>query len=106
MKSFLACLLAALLWFPAFSRAAEEPLPPEQAYPVSARSMGPAAVEVHIPIVKAYYLYKDKFRFRAEPESVRIGTPNLPPGQRKQDPYFGDVDVYRALGAAGRSHRS
>src|SRR5574338_478175 len=95
MKSFPACLLAVLLCFSAFSRAAEEPLPPEQAYPVSARSVGPAAVAVHIPIVKAYYLYKDKFRFRAEPGSVQIGTPSLPPGQRKQAPYSGDVDVYR-----------
>lgn len=92
-----AFLLAALLWLglTASLRAADEPLPPEQAYPVSARAVDPATVEVRIPITEAYYLYKDKFRFRTEPESVQVGEPKLPPGKRKQDPFFGEVEVYR-----------
>jgi thioredoxin:protein disulfide reductase len=96
MKSLPACLFALLFWLVTTPcRAAEEPLPPEQAYPVSARSVAPATVEVHIPITEAYYLYKDKFRFRAEPDSVQFGPPDLPPAKRKQDPYFGEVEVYR-----------
>jgi thioredoxin:protein disulfide reductase len=96
MKSLPTCLLSLVLWFVATScRAAEEPLPPEQAYPLSARSVDPATVEVHIPITEAYYLYKDKFRFRAEPDNIQFGPPNLPAGKRKQDPYFGEVEVYR-----------
>lgn len=94
LAAFLLALFLSLI-FGAPIHAAEEPLPPEQAYPVSARAVDPATVEVRIPITEAYYLYKDKFRFRAEPESVRLGAPALPPGKRKQDPFFGEVEVYR-----------
>lgn len=96
-SSLPAFLLAALLWLGLAGplAAAEEPLPPEQAYPLSARAVAPDAVEVSIPITEAYYLYKDKFRFRTEPDSVQVGEPKLPPGKRKQDPFFGEVEVYR-----------
>ncbi len=93
MNRFLILLLAFFLPFAA--QAVEEPLPPEQAYPLFVRALDPATVEVRIPITKGYYLYKDKLRFRTEPETVEAGPPDLPPGQPKQDPFFGQVDIYR-----------
>jgi thiol:disulfide interchange protein DsbD len=41
-----------------------------------------------------YYLYRDKFRFAAEPATVQLGTAILPPGKEKHDETFGKVEVY------------
>ncbi len=72
-----------------------DPLPPEKAYPMTARALDQATVEVRFGIKDGYYLYKDKLRFRAEPETVKPGTPTLPPGKMKDDENFGKVETYR-----------
>ncbi|MDY0013384.1 MAG: protein-disulfide reductase DsbD [Rhodocyclaceae bacterium] len=94
LRPLLPLLLTALtLIGPA--RAAEEPLPPEQAFKATATALGPDLLEIRYRIAKAYYLYKDKFQFRAEPETVQLGAPTLPPGKKKQDEFFGEVETYR-----------
>ncbi|MCZ4306215.1 protein-disulfide reductase DsbD [Zoogloeaceae bacterium G21618-S1] len=74
---------------------AQELLPPEQAYRASVSTLAPDQLEVRFEIVDGYYLYKDKFQFRTEPESVVVGTPALPPGKKKNDEFFGEVETYR-----------
>jgi thiol:disulfide interchange protein DsbD len=49
---------------------------------------------VRFEITKGYYLYRDKFRFAVEPVNVQLGTPVLPKGKEKNDPNFGQVEVY------------
>ena len=73
---------------------AEEPLPPQQAYPMSARAIGPDRIEVMFEIAPRYYLYKEKFKFFIQPEGSTVGTPDLPKGEMKQDPQFGWVETY------------
>ncbi len=90
----LALLLATAVLHTAFA-ADPELLPPEQAYRASVRTLAPDRVEVHFDIEDGYYLYKNKFHFRTEPESVVVGTPELPPGKVKQDEFFGEVETYR-----------
>ncbi len=74
---------------------AQELLPPEQAYRASVGTLAPDQLEIRFEIVDGYYLYKDKFQFRTEPETVEVGTPALPPGKKKNDEFFGEVETYR-----------
>jgi thiol:disulfide interchange protein DsbD len=69
-------------------------LPPEQAFRPSAIALDGQTVEVRFDIADGYYLYRDKFRFAVEPDTLRLGTPALPPGKEKMDDTFGQVEVY------------
>lgn len=68
-------------------------LPPEQAFRLSARALDPSTLEARFDIADGYYLYRDKMRFTIEP--VAAGPTELPPGKRKHDDFFGDVETYR-----------
>ena len=68
-------------------------LPPEQAFRFSARVLDPATIEARFDVADGYYLYRDKLHFTAEP--VQLLSVDLPPGQRKHDEFFGDVETYR-----------
>ncbi|MEI7612492.1 MAG: protein-disulfide reductase DsbD [Betaproteobacteria bacterium] len=73
---------------------AEELLHPAQAFKPVIRALDGQTIEVRFEIAKGYYLYRDKFRFTAEPASVSLGTPVLPKGKEKTDENFGQVEVY------------
>lgn len=73
---------------------AEDLLPPSIAFKPTARALDGQTIEVRFEIAKGYYLYRDKFRFSAEPASIQIGTPVLPKGKEKDDDTFGKVQVY------------
>ena len=85
--------LLAALWFG--SAAAEDQfLPPEQAFRFSARMADASNVEIRFKIADQYYLYRERFAFKAE--GARLGTPVIPPGKIKFDETFEkDVEVYR-----------
>jgi thiol:disulfide interchange protein DsbD len=70
-------------------------LEPEKAFRFSARAVE-GAIEVEFAIADGYYLYRDKFRFGAEGNpAVQLGAPELPPGARHKDEFFGEVETYR-----------
>ena len=73
---------------------AEELLPPSLAFKPSVSALDGQTIEVRFEIAKGYYLYKDKFRFAATPDSVQLGTPITPSGKEKMDDTFGKVEVY------------
>ncbi|MFT3848837.1 MAG: protein-disulfide reductase DsbD [Propionivibrio sp.] len=73
---------------------AADPLSPLVAFKPTARAVDGQTIEVHFEIAKGYYLYRDKFRFAAEPTSVQLGAPVLPKGKEKEDDTFGRVEVY------------
>jgi len=68
-------------------------LPPEQAFHFSARALDPSTIEARFDVADGYYLYRDKLRFTTDPVPSRGAE--LPPGKRKHDEFFGDVDTYR-----------
>jgi len=68
---------------------------PEQAFQVAAQAAGADAVRVRWTIAEGYYLYQGKFRFTAQTPGIALGTLALPPAETKQDPYFGEMQVYR-----------
>jgi thiol:disulfide interchange protein DsbD len=86
--------LFALLLLLAAGAHAEEFLDPAVAFKPTARALDGQTIEVRFEIAKGYYLYRDKFRFSAEPASVQFGTPVLPKGKEKQDDSFGKVEVF------------
>jgi thiol:disulfide interchange protein DsbD len=75
--------------------AADDLLAPEQAFRFSARLIEPGLVEVRYRIANGYYMYRDKFRFSAIPQSAGLGEAQFPPGKIKDDEFFGRVETYR-----------
>ena len=89
-------MLAVLLLLACAARAGEpELLEPEKAFRFSARMIAADRVEVRYDIAPGYYMYRDKFRFGAEPASISLDASQLPPGKIKKDEFFGEVQIYR-----------
>ena len=87
-------LMLSFLLFSAGLIADEEFLKPDQAYGISAEAVGDK-IRVRWDIADGYYLYRNKFRFKADNKDVSLGSPDLPPGKVKKDPFFGDIEIYR-----------
>ncbi|MCC4118024.1 protein-disulfide reductase DsbD [Aromatoleum toluclasticum] len=80
---------------PAGAAPSGSPMRPEEAFVLSAQALDAQTVEVTVKIAGDYYLYADKFRFHADPDTVTFGTPERPPGKVKKDDFFGEVETYR-----------
>ena len=93
----LACLLALPVTAQApFGKGGDDLLEPEKAFVFSARAADAATVEVRFAIAKGYYMYRERFKVEADPPgSARLGEPVFPPGERKRDEFFGEVETYR-----------
>lgn len=75
------------------SRAAEDYLPPEQAFQLSGRMVDAGTLELSYRIADGYYMYRDRFHFSAE--GATLGEPQFPPGKRKYDDNFQkEVETY------------
>jgi thiol:disulfide interchange protein DsbD len=71
-------------------------LEPEKAFSMSARALDARTVEVSFAIAEGYYMYRERFRFAADPASkAKLGAPQFPPGTKKKDEFFGEVETYR-----------
>jgi thiol:disulfide interchange protein DsbD len=70
-------------------------LPPERSFPLRVRMEGAATAMLSWDIAEGYYLYRHRFRFASPTPSVRFGEPVFPPGHKKQDEFFGEVEIYR-----------
>ena len=71
-------------------------LEPEKAFRMSTRALDANTVEVRFDIAEGYYMYRERFRFALAPGSTaRLGAPQFPPGARKKDEFFGEVEIYR-----------
>ncbi len=90
---FLPFLCALLALAGSFAHAAGEPLPPDQAFRVSASALDDKTVEVRFQIADEYYLYRHRFKFEAD--GVTLGEAVLPPGKPKKDDAFGQVEIFR-----------
>ena len=72
----------------------DEPLPPEEAFPLIAfAEAGSVVVSFQVP--DGYYLYRHRFGFESLTGGVALGTPELPEGRRHVDEFFGTVEIYR-----------
>jgi thiol:disulfide interchange protein DsbD len=75
--------------------AGDELLEPDKAFRFSAQALDAGTAEVRYRIADGYYLYRERFRFAAEPASVTLGTPRFPEGEIHEDKFFGKQVTYR-----------
>jgi thiol:disulfide interchange protein DsbD len=83
-----------VLLFPPQS-AFSQPLKPEQAFSFQARLLKSDLIEIRLQIAPGHYIYRDKFKFALEPTQIKLGTPQFPAGQFKEDAYFGRQEIFR-----------
>ena len=97
MKRWLVSLLLAFVQCTAFAAfTTDEPLPAEQAFVLtSVRVAEPGLVEARWQIADGYYMYRDRFKFTAEPATIKLGAMQTPTGEIHDDPNFGKVETYR-----------
>ncbi len=70
-------------------------LEPDRAFSLSTDVTETGQVTARWQIADGYYLYKDKFQFAViEPQGATAGPPQLPPGKKKNDEFFGEMEVY------------
>ncbi len=88
-------LISMLLWVALPSVAQDdELLEPEKAFAFSAAVVDAQTIEATWKIADGYYLYGSKFGFEVLGKGVETGKFELPPGKRKQDEFFGEVEIY------------
>jgi thiol:disulfide interchange protein DsbD len=87
--------LTALLPHIGTSAAELKLLPPDEAFRFAARALDTRTIEANFRIAPGYYMYRDKMRFAVEPDATLLGDAALPPGQVKDDEFFGRVETYR-----------
>src|SRR6267142_2705908 len=80
---------------PARAANADDLLEPDKAFRFSARALDARTVEIRYGIADGYYLYRERFRFAAEPASVTLGPPQFPKGEIHEDKFFGKQVTYR-----------
>lgn len=73
-------------------------LPVDQAFQLSSwvtkdETSGEQQITLNWQIASDYYLYRHRFAVKKLPSNDTINI-NIPPGKAKNDPYFGDVEVY------------
>ena len=76
------------------ARAADDFLPPTEAYKYEARVTGDQLI-VRFTVHEGYYLYRDKLAFEPGTPGVTLGAPEFPVGIDHEDDYFGRQVIYR-----------
>ncbi|MGH6703089.1 MAG: protein-disulfide reductase DsbD domain-containing protein, partial [Bradyrhizobium sp.] len=76
------------------AKSGDDFLPPEQAFRFTATADGPSQLRLIWAIAPGYYLYRDRIQASAELANAKIGAPQFPAGQVKNDEYFGKQVVY------------
>ena len=87
--------LSLLLLRPAIAQD-DELLPPEEAFAMSAW-VEESELVVDYRIAPGYYMYRGRFEFEIDSSDAPAGfdTAQIPPGKRKVDEFFGEVETYR-----------
>jgi thiol:disulfide interchange protein len=94
-RFILAAALVACAW-PA--RAAVDPddlLPVQEAFALSAQATERGRIEFHWKIADGYYLYKHRIAVQPVDSGFKFNPLELPPGEKKTDEFFGEVETYR-----------
>ncbi|WP_208277143.1 protein-disulfide reductase DsbD [Massilia oculi] len=70
------------------ARAQQDFLDPAVAFKFEARMADPQTAEITYVIAPAYYMYRERFAFKASGAGVTLGEPQIPQGKVKYDPTF------------------
>jgi thioredoxin:protein disulfide reductase len=69
-------------------------LPVEQAFRFDAIPQGRDRVRLNWEIADGDYLYRSRIKISTSNPDVRLGTPQFPAGEVKNDEYFGRQEIY------------
>jgi thiol:disulfide interchange protein DsbD len=69
-------------------------LPPDQAFTLEVLVRDKNTLQGNFKITPGYYLYRNKVSFTVEGDAATITAINLPKGELKHDPNFGETEVY------------
>jgi len=69
-------------------------LPPDKAFGLDAIARDANTLQANFSVTPGYYLYRDKITFAAKDGTVKVTAVNLPKGEIKHDPNFGDTEVF------------
>ncbi|HEU4664885.1 MAG TPA: protein-disulfide reductase DsbD [Dokdonella sp.] len=69
-------------------------LPVEQAFKLDAKVAGAGKLALHWDIAPDYYLYRSRIKAKTAQAGLALGTLDLPAGEKKQDEFLGEVEVY------------
>ena len=72
----------------------QELLPPDQAFKLTIKVRSAHTLIAEFEPAKNYYLYKDKITFNLKSAGTLIEKVSLPQGKMKNDPTFGQTEVY------------
>lgn len=94
LASIRGLFIALVLMLAPFAQGADDYLEPETAFKFTARMAGPRTVEVTYGIADGYYMYRERFRFKAV--GANLGEALIPAGKVKFDETFQkNVETYR-----------
>ncbi len=69
-------------------------LPPDKAFGLEVIARDAHTLQASFNVTPTYYLYRDKITFASKDSSVKVSAVNLPKGEIKHDPNFGDTEVF------------
>ncbi|MDO8294652.1 MAG: protein-disulfide reductase DsbD [Gallionella sp.] len=69
-------------------------LPPDQAFALQVTVRDAYTLQANFNVTPGYYLYRDKIKFEVKDGTVKIRAVTLPRGEMKQDPSFGNTEVF------------
>jgi len=69
-------------------------LPPDKAFSLDVIVRDAHTLQANFKITPGYYLYRDKVSFEIKDSVVKVSGLNLPRGEMKQDPNFGNTEVF------------
>jgi thioredoxin:protein disulfide reductase len=69
-------------------------LPPDQAFGLDVIARDAHTLQANFSVTPSYYLYRDKINISSKDSAVRVTAVNLPKGEMKRDPNFGDTEVF------------
>ena len=69
-------------------------LQPDDAFRLEVKVRDAHTLQANFNVTPTYYLYRDKITFTTKDKTVKITSVNLPKGEIKHDPNFGDTEVF------------
>ncbi|MEO8342345.1 MAG: protein-disulfide reductase DsbD [Gallionella sp.] len=69
-------------------------LPPDEAFGLDVKVRDAQTLQANFRVTPGYYLYRNKVAFTTIDNTVKVTAVNLPKGELKHDPNFGDTEVF------------
>ena len=70
-------------------------LEPDKAFALQDPVVSADKITLTWKVASGYYLYQNKFSFELAADSSRLDKPQMPESIRKQDEFFGEVEIYK-----------